>query len=300
MEEEKKEVKQEEELKEDNKLGEISRKKNKIPYIIIALLLVIIVILVILLLLSQESNKKEENKGIEQQQEQQEQEEQEEQEQLTEIDKSDEDVKKYFNIYKMNDTFDQRYLDLLNNNNTKEIEDAKFYIAYRQIKKEEMETAKCGDFTDINYHENYCGKMSDEMAKYNSGDDRSKFKEAEKNNTTTVFKGEILKNNYEKIFGKGTFTKYIEYIGTNPAGGYSYSPNKNMYVNSNFEGGGAEFTITQEIEKALKSDNKLILIIKVNIESYDEQIINEKVKLTLKLEKETGNYIFESREVIVK
>ena len=299
MEEEKKEVKQEEELKEDNTLGKL-QKRSKLPYIIIALLVVIIVILVILLLLSQESNKKEENKGIEQQQEQQEQE-QEEQEQLTEIDKSDEEVKKYFNIYKMNDTFDQRYLDLLNNNNNiKEIEDAKFYIAYRQIKKEEMETAKCGDFTDINYHENYCGKMSDEMAKYNSGDDRSKFKEAEKNNTTTVFKGEILKNNYEKIFGKGTFTKYIEYIGTNPAGGYSYSPNKNMYVNSNFEGGGAEFTITQEIEKALKSGNKLILIIKVNIESYDEQIINEKVKLTLKLEKETGNYIFESREVIVK
>ncbi len=295
MEEEKKEVKQEEELKEDNKLGKL-QKRSKLPYIIIALLLVIIVILVILLLLSQESNKKEENKGIEQQ------EQQEEQEQLTEIDKSDEEVKKYFNIYKMNDTFDQRYLDLLNNNNnnTKEIEDAKFYIAYRQIKKEEMETAKCGDFTDINYHENYCGKMSDEMEKYNSGDDRSKFKEAEKNNTTTVFKGEILKNYYEKIFGKGTFTKYIEYIGTNPAGGYSYSPNKNMYVNSNFEGGGAEFTITQEIEKALKSDNKLILIIKANIESYDEQIINEKVKLTLKLEKETGNYIFESREVIVK
>ena len=298
MEEEKKEVKQEEELKEDNKLGKL-QKRSKLPYIIIALLLVIIVILVILLLLSQESNKKEENKGIEQQEQQ---EEQEEQEQLTEIDKSDEEVKKYFNIYKMNDTFDQRYLDLLNNNNnnTKEIEDAKFYIAYRQIKKEEMETAKCGDFTDINYHENYCGKMSDEMEKYNSGDDRSKFKEAEKNNTTTVFKGEILKNYYEKIFGKGTFTKYIEYIGTNPAGGYSYSPNKNMYVNSNFEGGGEEFTITQEIEKALKSDNKLILIIKANIESYDEQIINEKVKLTLKLEKETGNYIFESREVIVK
>ena len=247
-----------------------------------------------------ENNKEEqeENEQKQQEDEQKQQGDEQKQEQQPEIDKNSKEVEEYYNIYKMEYTFDKRYLDGLNSNNIEEIEKAKFYIAYKQIKAEEIETVKCGDFTDINYHDSYCGKMNEEMQKYYT--DKSKFKEAESKNNTTAFKGETLKNNYEKIFGKGTFTKYIEYIGTSPSGGYYYSSNKDMYVNSNFEGGGYEYAISQELEQALKVENKLVLIIKSSIESEDEQFDDEKIKITLKYEKETGNYIFESREVVTK
>ncbi len=133
-----------------------------------------------------------------------------------------------------------------------------------------------------------------------SEENEEEYEKAEKENTTTVFKGETLKNNYEKLFGQESLKKHSTeiYISVSAASGYRYSADKDKYVFFFLKGGGLVNPVEQELLMAAKSKDKLILYVKTTGITYEDDEINERSKITLKLEKETGRYIFESREII--
>ncbi|MBQ7105824.1 MAG: hypothetical protein IJN90_08210 [Bacilli bacterium] len=183
--------------------------------------------------------------------------------------------------------------------NEKEYSDfeKKMYIAYLSIDDNNFTEKKCGnldstyafDKTGFIYH---CGfNFSDNASKYYADENWEKFGEELVENSVKTISADKLREVYEKIYGKkDTYQDETFSLVYNTM--LYYDASNKVYARFSCQCGRELGQITpQNLDDITQKDNTLILHTSFN---YFDGV--RKVDYVFEYEKETGNYIFVSRE----
>ena len=197
-----------------------------------------------------------------------------------EIDINNEEIKKYFDMYK------PIYFDdnLMLNSLTTDL--SKLQLASRLVNDQDYVEVPCSSIDSSTLEENtYCGGI------YN----KSNWKNS--SNTTKSIKKEVMNKYYKYYFGsnKEISNDRFEVKQLDVVNMFIYDLNLNSYVEILFDGGGTGPKVIDTLEKAIKSGNDLILKL---IERFDDPDLSNNssvVILTLTWEEETNHYIFKNR-----
>ena len=169
-------------------------------------------------------------------------------------------------------------------------EAAKKFIAYKNIDSSDIKDVKCGDLDDSFDGMHYCA-MNDEAAKY-YGIDEKKYELAIKNETTKGFSEEVFEKKYKEFFGKDSILNHDDFtIGEGPIA--HYDKNNKLYAEYSCQCGGMCGGSSQTLDSI--TQNGLSLILNTTIDYYEDTTDKQSIIYTFEYEKETGNYIFESR-----
>ena len=115
-------------------------------------------------------------------------------------------VKDLFNIFNEDNCLEKDIYKSLNGS-----DDAKLYLAYRELNESDFTEMKCGDLNDSYVEGNYCA-VNDEAFKYH-GSNETKFQQTIANEKTKVVKASLLEKNIKKFLVKMlvSLIKYLNY-----------------------------------------------------------------------------------------
>lgn len=168
----------------------------------------------------------------------------------------------------------------------------KKYIAYYALDETAFKDVKCGDLDDSYDDGLYCA-MNDASVKYYSEENEKGFENAIKDETTKGVEAATLQLKYKELFGINEEIEHADFsIGYGPIA--HYDKVNNLYAEFHCQCGGECVPATHTLEKIEQDATKLILYTKYV--SADEEEKDESITYTFEYEKETGNYIFVSRE----
>lgn len=196
-------------------------------------------------------------------------------------------VKDLFEVFKEESCFE---VDIFKNLN--DSRDAKMYLVYRELNESEFTEMRCGDLNDSYVDGYYCASNEEAFEYY--GSNEVKFQQAIANEKIKVVKASLVEKKYKEIFGKNanyTDETFKILDGTIPYFAY-YDSKNDVYAEFSCNCGGM---CGEEFEHTLDSIEQRGKILKLNTTLVNGEVISS-IVYTFEYEKETGNYIFVSRE----